>query len=78
MYKLTLLHHVRALHLITYGASVVVIERIYAPCSDRRLLDLMDLKIYVHDHKEVCPLARRLSRDQHDQEQQNLSEVRQI
>ncbi|QLQ81335.1 hypothetical protein HG537_0F00960 [Torulaspora globosa] len=44
-----------------YGASVIVLEGIYA-LHDRRLLDLMDLKIYVDADLDVC-LARRLSRD---------------
>ncbi|SCU80243.1 LADA_0B05908g1_1 [Lachancea dasiensis] len=44
-----------------YGASVVVIEGIYA-LYDQRLLNLMDLKIYVDVDLDVC-LARRLSRD---------------
>ncbi|SCU78172.1 LANO_0A02300g1_1 [Lachancea nothofagi CBS 11611] len=44
-----------------YGSSVVVIEGIYA-LYDQRLLDLMDLKIYVDVDLDVC-LARRLSRD---------------
>ncbi|SCW00354.1 LAFE_0C02344g1_1 [Lachancea fermentati] len=44
-----------------YGSSVVVIEGIYA-LYDQRLLDLMDLKIYVDADLDVC-LARRLSRD---------------
>lgn len=44
-----------------YGASVIVLEGIYA-LHDKRLLDLMDLKIYVDADLDVC-LARRLSRD---------------
>lgn len=44
-----------------YGASVVVLEGIYA-LHDQRLLNLMDLKIYVDADLDVC-LARRLSRD---------------
>ncbi|CCF58683.1 hypothetical protein KAFR_0F00860 [Kazachstania africana CBS 2517] len=44
-----------------YGASVVVLEGIYA-LHDKRLLDLMDLKIYVDADLDVC-LARRLTRD---------------
>ncbi|SCU83024.1 LAMI_0C01728g1_1 [Lachancea mirantina] len=44
-----------------YGASVVVIEGIYA-LYDPRIMDLMDLKIYVDVDLDVC-LARRLSRD---------------
>lgn len=44
-----------------YGASVIVLEGIYA-LYDKRLLDLMDLKIFVDADSDVC-LARRLSRD---------------
>ena len=44
-----------------YGASVIVIEGIYA-LHDQRLLDLMDLKVYVDADLDIC-LARRLSRD---------------
>lgn len=44
-----------------YGCSVVVIEGIYA-LHDQRILDLMDLKIFVDVDLDVC-LARRLSRD---------------
>ncbi|CAI4776343.1 BBF_collapsed_G0048210.mRNA.1.CDS.1 [Saccharomyces cerevisiae] len=56
-------HHNRVpdKNIVIYGASVVVIEGIYA-LYDRRLLDLMDLKIYVDADLDVC-LARRLSRD---------------
>lgn len=44
-----------------YGANVIIIEGIYA-LYDERLLDLMDLKIYVDTDLDVC-LARRLTRD---------------
>lgn len=44
-----------------YGANVIIIEGIYA-LHDKRLLDLMDLKIYVDTDLDVC-LARRLTRD---------------
>jgi len=44
-----------------YGASVVILEGIYG-LYDKRLLDLMDIKIYVDADLDVC-LARRLSRD---------------
>ncbi|CCD27361.1 uridine kinase URK1 NDAI_0K01700 [Naumovozyma dairenensis CBS 421] len=44
-----------------YGATVIVLEGIYA-LYDKRLLDLMDLKVYVDADLDVC-LARRLSRD---------------
>ncbi|KAL3235688.1 uridine kinase URK1 [Nakaseomyces bracarensis] len=48
-------------HIQIYGASVIVIEGIYA-LYDQRLLDLMDLKIYVDADLDIC-LARRLARD---------------
>ncbi|CCK69807.1 uridine kinase URK1 KNAG_0D00550 [Huiozyma naganishii CBS 8797] len=44
-----------------YGASVIILEGIYA-LQDVRILDLMNLKIYVDADLDVC-LARRLSRD---------------
>ncbi|EDO17356.1 hypothetical protein Kpol_1060p10 [Vanderwaltozyma polyspora DSM 70294] len=44
-----------------YGASVIIIEGLYA-LYDKRLMDLMDLKIFVDADLDVC-LARRLSRD---------------
>lgn len=44
-----------------YGANVIVIEGIYA-LYDQRLLDLMDIKIYVDTDLDIC-LARRLTRD---------------
>lgn len=44
-----------------YGTSVIVLEGIYT-LYDQRLLDLMDLKIYVDADLDIC-LARRLSRD---------------
>lgn len=44
-----------------YGANVIVIEGIFA-LHDQRLLDLMDIKIYVDTDLDVC-LARRLTRD---------------
>ncbi|AGO12756.1 AaceriADR288Wp [[Ashbya] aceris (nom. inval.)] len=44
-----------------YGASVVVLEGIYA-LHDKRITDLMDLKVYVDADLDIC-LARRLSRD---------------
>ncbi|CAR21275.1 uridine kinase URK1 [Lachancea thermotolerans CBS 6340] len=44
-----------------YGSSVIVVEGIYA-LHDKRLLDLMDLKVFVDVDLDVC-LARRLSRD---------------
>lgn len=48
-------------NITIYGASVIVLEGIYT-LYDERLLDLMDLKIYVDADLDVC-LARRLSRD---------------
>lgn len=48
-------------NITIYGASVIVLEGIYT-LYDKRLLDLMDLKIYVDADLDVC-LARRLSRD---------------
>ena len=48
-------------NITIYGASVIVFEGIYA-LHDQRLLDLMDLKIYVDADLDVC-LARRRSRD---------------
>lgn len=44
-----------------YGANVIIIEGIYA-LYHQKLLDLMDLKIYVDTDLDIC-LARRLSRD---------------
>ena len=56
-------HHNRDPHkqIPIYGASVIVLEGIYA-LYDQRLLDLMDLKVYVDADLDIC-LARRLSRD---------------
>ncbi|AQZ13779.1 URK1 (YNR012W) [Zygosaccharomyces parabailii] len=48
-------------NITIYGASVIVLEGIYT-LYDKRLLELMDLKIYVDADLDVC-LARRLSRD---------------
>ncbi|GAV48975.1 hypothetical protein ZYGR_0N03800 [Zygosaccharomyces rouxii] len=48
-------------NITIYGASIIVLEGIYT-LYDKRLLDLMDLKIYVDADLDVC-LARRLSRD---------------
>lgn len=48
-------------NITIYGASVIIIEGIYT-LYDQRLLDLMDLKIYVDADLDIC-LARRLSRD---------------
>ncbi|EGV64623.1 uridine kinase [Yamadazyma tenuis ATCC 10573] len=44
-----------------YGANVIIIEGLYA-LYDKRLLDLMDIKIYVDTDLDIC-LARRLTRD---------------
>ncbi|CAL9728585.1 uridine kinase [Monosporozyma unispora] len=56
-------HHNRVpnKHVTIYGASVIIIEGIYT-LYDPKLLDLMDLKIYVDADLDIC-LARRLSRD---------------
>ncbi|RCK57339.1 Uridine kinase [Candida viswanathii] len=44
-----------------YGANVIIVEGLYA-LYDERLLDMMDLKIYVDTDLDIC-LARRLTRD---------------
>ncbi|EER33506.1 uridine kinase [Candida tropicalis MYA-3404] len=44
-----------------YGANVIIVEGLYA-LYDQRLLDMMDLKIYVDTDLDIC-LARRLTRD---------------
>lgn len=44
-----------------YGANVIIIEGIYA-LYDQRLLDMMDVKIFVDTDLDIC-LARRLTRD---------------
>lgn len=44
-----------------YGANVIIMEGIYA-LYDQRLLDLMDIKVFVDTDLDVC-LARRLTRD---------------
>lgn len=44
-----------------YGASVIIIEGLYT-LYDPRLLEIMDLKVYVDADLDIC-LARRLSRD---------------
>lgn len=44
-----------------YGANVIIIEGLYA-LFDPRLLNMMDLKIYVDTDLDIC-LARRLTRD---------------
>ncbi|KAG2736143.1 hypothetical protein G9P44_000233 [Scheffersomyces stipitis] len=55
-------HHNRTNKSTTiYGANVIIIEGIYA-LYDQRLLDLMDLKIYVDTDLDIC-LSRRLTRD---------------
>ncbi|GEQ71850.1 hypothetical protein JCM33374_g5536 [Metschnikowia sp. JCM 33374] len=55
-------HHNRTDKNITiYGANVIIIEGIYA-LYDQRLLDLMDIKVFVDTDLDVC-LARRLTRD---------------
>lgn len=47
--------------LALYGANVVIIEGIYT-LYDQRILDLLDLKVFVHEDYDVC-MARRLHRD---------------
>ncbi|CAH6723000.1 uridine kinase [[Candida] jaroonii] len=44
-----------------YGANVIIIEGLYA-LYDQRLLDMMDIKIYVDTDLDIC-LSRRLTRD---------------
>ena len=44
-----------------YGVNVIIVEGLYA-LHDQRLLDMMDLKIYVDTDLDIC-LARRLTRD---------------
>lgn len=44
-----------------YGANVIILEGIFA-LYDQRLLDLMDIKVYVDTDLDIC-LVRRLSRD---------------
>ncbi|SCV03943.1 LAME_0H14488g1_1 [Lachancea meyersii CBS 8951] len=61
MYSFTNHNRIPGKTISIYGSSVVVIEGIYA-LYDPRLLELMDLKIYVDVDLDVC-LARRLSRD---------------
>lgn len=47
--------------LTIYGANVIILEGIYA-LYDPRILQLMDLKIFVDTDFDIC-LARRLNRD---------------
>lgn len=55
-------HHDRTEKSTTiYGANVIIVEGIYA-LYDPRLLELMDLKVYVDTDLDIC-LARRLTRD---------------
>lgn len=44
-----------------YGATVIIIEGIYA-LYDQRLMDLMDIKVFVDTELDLC-LTRRLTRD---------------
>lgn len=44
-----------------YGANVVILEGIYS-LYDKRVLDLIDLKVFVQEDYDVC-MARRLHRD---------------
>lgn len=54
--------HARTKKVTTiYGANVIIIEGIMA-LYDPRLLELMDLKVYVDTDLDVC-LARRITRD---------------
>ncbi|ODV79199.1 uridine kinase [Suhomyces tanzawaensis NRRL Y-17324] len=55
------LHNRTSKKTTIYGANVIIIEGIYA-LHDQRLLDLMDIKLYVDTDLDVC-LARRLTRD---------------
>lgn len=61
--KYSFVHHNRLPNenITVYAASVIVFEGIFS-LYDKRMLDLMDLKIYVDADLDVC-LARRLSRD---------------
>ena len=55
-------HHNRTDEKMTlYGANVVIIEGIYA-LYDPRVLDLLNLKVFVYEDYDVC-MARRLHRD---------------
>lgn len=55
-------HHARTDRTTTiYGANVIIVEGIYA-LFDQRLLNLMDIKVFVDTDLDVC-LARRLTRD---------------
>lgn len=47
--------------LTIYGANVVIIEGIYT-LYDQRILDLLDLKVFVQEDYDVC-MVRRLHRD---------------
>ncbi|KAK9455674.1 uridine kinase family-domain-containing protein [Dipodascopsis uninucleata] len=44
-----------------YGASVIILEGIFT-LYDQRILDLLDLKVFVDTAPDIC-MARRLSRD---------------
>lgn len=47
--------------ILLYGTNVIIIEGIYA-LYDPRLLEMMDLKVFVDTDLDIC-LARRLTRD---------------
>lgn len=55
------LHNRTEKEITIYGANVIIIEGIYA-LYHPKLLELMNLKIYVDTDLDIC-LARRLSRD---------------
>lgn len=54
-------HNRTAQSLTLYGANIVIVEGIYA-LYDPRVLEMLDLKVFVHEDYDVC-MARRLSRD---------------
>lgn len=55
------LHNRTEKWLTLYGANVIIVEGIYA-LYDERVLDLLDLKIFIDTNFDIC-LARRLDRD---------------
>lgn len=54
-------HNRTSQSLTLYGANIVIVEGIYA-LYDPRVLEMLDLKVFVHEDYDVC-MARRLSRD---------------
>ncbi|CAH2355663.1 uridine kinase [[Candida] railenensis] len=58
-----------------YGANVIIIEGIYA-LYDQRLLDMMDVKIFVDTDLDIC-LGRRLSRDILDRGRELMGAIKQ-